>query len=111
MATNYIVRGPQNGVPNGEQMSMKTANISLNASNWAASQDPAMNGAAGDTYLCPRAFVPNYSGTLVFQAANDSADVTMFVNAGQLYPIAIKSITRASCSAALQVANAVAILY
>ena len=111
MATNYIVRGPQNGVPNGEQMSMKTANVDLSSTNWAATQDPAMNGAAGDTYLCPRAFVPNYSGTLVFAAANDTSSTTMIVNAGQLYPIAIRSITRASCSAALQVANAVAILY
>lgn len=104
----YIIRGPQDAVNNGDHPCMDTAMADLSAANWAASQDPAM---LGDAYRCPRAFVPNYSGTLVFQAVQDSADSTMIVNAGQVYPIAIKSITRASCSAALQVANAVALLY
>lgn len=111
MATQYIVRSPKDAVANGEQPCMDTAMADLSAANWTASQDPAMNGGAGDTYLCPRAFVPNYSGTLAFRAAQDSADSVIIVNAGQVYPIAIKQITRASCSAALQVANAVALLY
>ena len=104
----YIIRGPQDAVNNGDHPCMDTAMVTLASANWAASQDPS---AIGDTYRCPRAFVPNYSGTLVFQAAQDSADSTMIVNAGQVYPIAIKSITQASCSAALQVANAVTLLY
>jgi hypothetical protein len=108
MATNYIIRAPKDAVANGEQPSMRTANIDLSAANWSTGQDPA---ALGDTYLCPRAFVPNYSGTLVFKAAQDSSDVTMIVNAGQVYPIAIRSITQASCSAALKVTNAIAIMY
>lgn len=111
MATNYIVRAPKDHVHGGEQPSMDTANVNLSSADWSASVDPAMNGGAGDTYLCPRAFVPNYSGTLVFKAAQDTADVTLIVNAGQVYPIAIRSITRASCSAALQVANALLVLY
>lgn len=111
MATQYIIRAPQNAVHNGDHPCMDTVMISLNAANWSTAVDPAANGGAGDVYRCPRAFVPNYSGTLVFQAAQDSADSTMIVNAGQVYPIAIKSITQASCSAALQVANAICALY
>lgn len=111
MATNYIIRAPKDAVANGDQPCMDTAMVDLSSTNWAASQDPAMNGGAGDTYLCPRAFIPNYSGTLAFKAAQDSADSVMIVNAGQVYPIAIRSITKASCSAALQVANAVTLLY
>lgn len=108
MATNYIIRAPQNAVHNGEQPSTHTANADLSSTNWTASQDAAI---LGDTYVCPRAFVPNYSGTMVFTSAADSATTTMIVNAGQVYPIAIRSITRASCSAALQVAAAVALIY
>jgi hypothetical protein len=104
---NYIIRGPKDAVHNGDHPSMDTANADLSAANWTASADAA---DPTDT-LCPRAFVPNYAGTLAFRAVNDSADTIMIVSAGTPYPIAIKQITRASCSAALQVANAVALLY
>ena len=107
----YNIRAPKDHVHGGEQPSMLTANIDLSSTNWAASQDPAANGGAGDVYRCPRAFVPNYSGTLVYKAAQDTADVTLIVNAGQVYPIAIRSITQASCSTALKVSNALVILY
>ena len=108
MASNYIVRPPKDHVQGGEQPSMSTANIDLSSTDWSASQDPSL---VGDTYRCPRAFVPNYSGTLVYKAAQDSSDVTLIVNAGQVYPIAIRSITQASCSTALKVSNALVILY
>ena len=76
------------------------------ASNWTASAD-----SNSTDLLCPRAFVANFSGTLVFQAKDDSATRTLTVNAGQTYAIALASITRASCSASLQVANALLLLY
>jgi hypothetical protein len=41
----------------------------------------------------------------------DSADGTIYVNAGQLYPVALKSITQASCATALKIAAAICVLY
>lgn len=102
-----IVRGPKGAVPNGDQFSGKTANVDLSASNWTAGADTAN----ADDALCPRGFVANFGGTLVFKAKDDSADRTATVNAGQYYPISLYSITRASCSASLQVANALLLTY
>lgn len=107
MAADYIVRAPKDAVHNGDMPSMDTANADLSAANWIASADPTDPLA----FWCPRAFVPNFDGTLAFRAVNDAADTVMTVIAGKDYPIAIKQITQASCSAALKVANAVALLY
>jgi hypothetical protein len=104
-----IVRGLKNTVPGAAHPSGRTENADLSASNWTASTASPLNVASA--LHCPRAFIPNYSGTLVFKGKDDSADRTLIVNAGSIYPISIQSITRASCSAALQVANALLLLY
>ena len=46
--------------------------------NWTASADSVQTDV-----LCPRSFVANFSGTLVFQAKDDTATRTLTVNAGQ----------------------------
>jgi len=101
-----VVRAPSQPVAHGNDPGQKTANVDLSAANFTAGAD----SNSTDT-LCPRAFVANFSGTLVFQAKDDTATRTLTVNAGQTYPIALYSITRASCSASLQVANALLLIY
>jgi hypothetical protein len=103
----YRTRAPASAVAHGDLYSQKTANASLNAADWTAGADP-MDATAT---LCPRAFVPNADGTLAIRGIDDSADTIIDVKEGVVYPIAIKQITRASCSAGLQIANAVALLY
>lgn len=95
-------------VAHGDDPSQKTANVDLSAADWTAAID---TGLSATDILCPRAFIANYAGTLVYKAKDDSANVTLIVNAGQQYSIALASVTRASCSAALQVANALVVLY
>lgn len=102
-----IIRRPKDSVDKGDHPSSDTANADLSAANWTASADPV---TPTDTW-CPRAFVPNFDGTLLFRAMNDAADTTMIVKAGSVYPIAVKQFTRTGTSAALQVANAIALLY
>jgi hypothetical protein len=69
---------------------------------------PASAVAHGDLYSQKTA---NADGTLAIRGIDDSADTIIDVKEGVVYPIAIKQITRASCSAGLQIANAVALLY
>ena len=104
---DYVVRGPTGSPTNGEMYSDKTGNANLSASNWA----PSADAAQPSKLRCPRAFVPFAAGTLVFKAVSDTSDVTMYVLQGKEYPIALKSVTQASCSAALQITNALALLY
>lgn len=107
MSEKYKVRGPSNSVPNGEQFSQKTASIDLDATDWA----PSADSADVTDYLCPRAFVPAADGTLAITALDDSAVSNLYVKAGVIYPIAIKAIDQSACSAALQIADAVTLLY
>lgn len=109
--TNYVVRGPTEVATNGDLYSTITFSVSLTASDWAPSADPARNGGAGDTVRCPRAFIPAADGTLAIQAIGDSAVQSPYVLKGLIYPIAIKAIDQSACSAALQIANAVTLLY
>jgi hypothetical protein len=103
----YRIRGPKDSVHTGDHPSVRTETITLAAIDWAAPAD-----ASDATFQqCPRGFVPAASGVLVFQAMGDSADGTIYVNAGQLYPIALKSITQASCATALKIAAAICVLY
>ena len=106
MSATYIVRAPSNGVHNGEQFSQKTANADLSSTNWAASAD----GADSTQYLCPRAFIPKADGILVVTPL-DGAATNVYVLAGLIYPIAIKAITRTGTATALQIADAVTLLY
>lgn len=101
-----VVRAPSQPVAHGNDPSQRTANVDLSAANWTASADSVQTDV-----LCPRSFVANFAGTLVFQAKDDTATRLLTVNAGQTYPISLYSITRASCSASLQVANALLVLY
>lgn len=103
----YITRGPASAANNGDMFSQKTANASLGVSDWTA----AIDGTNAMDVRCPRAFVPNADGTLAIRGIDDAADTIIDVKEGVVYPIAIKQITRASCSASLQIANAVALLY
>jgi hypothetical protein len=107
MSDKYIVNAPSNGVHNGEQFSQRTENVDLSSTNWA----PTVESADLHTYRCPRAFVPNADGTLIITALDDSSSRTIVVKQGLLYPIALKAITRSGTSAALQIANAVCLLY
>jgi hypothetical protein len=107
MATNYITRGPTGSPTNGDMYSDKTGNANLSAANWSAPADAAQSPQV----RCPRAFVPFADGTLVFKGMSDSSDTTMYVLKGLTYSIAIKSITQASCSVALQITNALALLF
>jgi hypothetical protein len=103
----YRTRAPASAVANGDLYSQDTANASLNAADWTAGADPMDSTAT----LCPRAFVPNADGTLAIRGIDDSGDTIIVVKAGAVYAVAIKQITRGSCSASLQIANAVALLY
>lgn len=105
--SEYRTRAPASAVHNGDLYSQKTANADLSSTNWTAGADPSDATAV----LCPRAFVPNADGTLAIRGIDDSADVSIVVTAGAIYPIALKQITQASCSAGLKIANAVAFLY
>lgn len=107
MSEKYKVRGPSNSVPNGEQFSQKTETVDLNASDW----NPAADAADVTDYLCPRAFVPAADGTLAIKALDDSAVQTIYVKAGAVYAVAIKFIDQSACSAGLQIADAVTLLY
>jgi hypothetical protein len=106
-AARYYVRAPVAGINNGEQFSDLTANVDLSTLSWAATEDTNLP----QHYRCPRAFVANFSGTLAFTALQSSAATPMYVIQGKEYPIAIRAITKASSSAALQVADAVTLLY
>lgn len=107
MSDKYIVNGPGNAVNNGNHFSQRTANADLSASSWA----PTVESADQHTYICPRAFVPKADGTLVIRGLDDSADRNLYVLAGVIYPIALKAINRTGTSAALQIADAVTLLY
>ena len=109
--TNYLVRGPIEVATNGDLYSTITLSVSLTASDWSPSADPSANGAAGDTYRCPRAFIPAADGTLACKAIGDSDVQSPYVLKGLVYPIALKFIDQSACSAALQIANAVTLLY
>lgn len=104
--SNFTVQAPRS-VRHGDHPSQRTANVDLSASNWTAAA-AALNT---NQVRLPRSFVANVAGTLSFRAQDDSADSVMTVVAGATYAIVIKSITRASCSAPLQVANALTLLY
>jgi hypothetical protein len=104
----YFVRGPSTPVNNGEQFSDKTANVDLSSASFtqaADSTDPLAR------IRCCRAFVPAADGTLVYQAMSDTADKKIVVKAGGVYSVAIKSINRTGTSSALQIADAVTLLY
>jgi hypothetical protein len=107
MSAYYIVQGPANAVNNGEKYSQRTANADLSAASWA----PTVDSADAHTYVCPRAFVPKADGVLVIRALDDTADRNMYVLAGLVYPIALKAINRTGTAAALQIADAVTLLY
>jgi hypothetical protein len=107
MSDTYIVRAPGNGVHNGEQFSQRTANVDLSAASWA----PTVESEDPHTYICPRAFVPAAEGTLVITALDDGATRKIYVKPGVVYPIAIKAITRTGTTGALQIADAVCLLY
>lgn len=104
MSDRYFVSAPSNGVSNGEQFSQRLASVSLAAADWDAALVEA-------SYPCPRAFIPAADGTLAVKALDDSAVVNVKVVAGMVYAIAIKHIDQSACSAALQIADAVTLLY
>lgn len=106
MSATYYVNAPSNGVHNGEQFSQRTANVALNAADW----DATVDSADAHTYRCPRGFIPKAEGTLAIKALDDSSVVSIYVLKGILYPIAIKHIDQSACSAALQIADAVALV-
>ena len=106
MSDRYVVNAPSNAVHNGEQFSQRTANVALNAADWDASID-----STTQQYRCPRGFIPKAEGTLAIKALDDSSVVNVYVLKGILYPIAIKHIDQSACSAALQIADAVALVY
>jgi hypothetical protein len=107
MSAYYYVRGPRGAVNNAEQFSSHGANVSLAAGDWDASED------SGDDsrYLCPRGFIPKAEGVLAVKPLDDDNVVNYYVLKGILYPIAIKHIDQSACSAALQIADAVALVY
>lgn len=107
MGAYYYVRGPQAAVHNAEQFSGKTARADLSVTDWAATEDSDQP----QRYKCPRAFIPIADGTIVLTALEDSSSGPTYVLAGITYSIAIRAITRTGTSAALQVANAVTLLY
>lgn len=104
----YFVRGPSCPVNNGDQFSDKTANVDLSAASFTQAADAA--DKVGEIRCC-RAFVPAADGTLVYQSLNDAADRKIYVLKGKEYPIALKSVNRTGTSAALQIADALTLLY
>lgn len=107
MSDKYIVNGPSNGVNNGEQFSQRTANADLSSTDW----NPTVESADLHTYRCPRAFIPKADGVLVITPLDNSTASNTYVLKGILYPIAIKKITRTGTDAALQIADAVTLVY
>ena len=107
MSATYYVNAPSNGVHNGEQFSQRTANVSLASVDWA----PTIDSADAHTYRCPRAFVTKADGILAITALDDSAVTNMYCLAGIIYPVAIRAIDQSACASALQIADAVTLLY
>jgi hypothetical protein len=103
----YIVRGLRNSVPNASDPSGRTANADLSAADWTAGAD----SSDATLTICPRGFVANAAGLLSFKAMHDSSNVTMYVVQGGEYAVALRSVNRAGCAAALQIAAALTLLY
>lgn len=104
---DYIVRGPAAAVHNGDMFSQKTANVDLSSTDWA----PSADSADATQTRCPRAFIANAAGTLSYKAIDDASAVTVVVAAGGVYPIALVFIDQSACSAPLQIAAALTLLY
>lgn len=94
--TSAVFKNPHNSAKTGQNNSFTDMTaVSLASTDWTA-----------DTYI-PRGFHANADGTLQITLCGSDTSVPVYVNKGSYYPYAIRKITQASCSAALQIANAV----
>jgi hypothetical protein len=63
----------------------------------------ALDYSAADVTLAriPRSIVCSTSGTLVCRMVDDTADVTLFLNAGQVYPYQVSIVRKTGTTASM----------